>query len=83
MAFDIKEEQREYYDLRENQKETIVITKDNWGFISIQVASDSDFVTVEKEQVTSDFFLGNRMELSFYIHKERLQRREKLCPYFL
>lgn len=72
VAFDVKEEQREYYDLRENQKETIVITKDNWGFISIQVASDSDFVTVEKEQVTSDFFLGNRMELSFYIHKERL-----------
>ena len=72
VAFDVKEEQREYFDLKENQKETIVITKDNWGFISIQVASDSDFVTVEKEQVTSDFFLGNRMELNFYIHKERL-----------
>lgn len=72
VSFDVREETREFYEVSENLKETVEITKSSWGYVSVDVSCDNDFITVEKEHVTSDFFLGNRMELNFYIHKDRL-----------
>ncbi len=72
VIFSIDESDRNYYGLKENQRETVEITRSDWGYIDIAVASDADFVTVEKERITAEFFMGSRMQLSIYIHADRL-----------
>lgn len=68
----VAEERREFYEVRENRKETIEITKNTWGYVELQITSDQDFVTVEKDVVNADYFLGSTMSLNFYIHKEHM-----------
>lgn len=72
VTFSVKEGQRNFYRLTENRKETFMISKSNWGYIEIDIDSDNDFVTVEKEHITSDFFLGSTMILNYYVHKNRM-----------
>ena len=70
--FDVKEDNLEFYNISENLKEHIHVTKNTWGYVEFRVFCDADFITIEKERFNSDFFLGNNLELNFYIHKERL-----------
>lgn len=70
--FTVRERKEEFYGVSENRKETLTIAKSSWGYIEIQVESDSPFVTVEKETITSDYFLGSTMLLNYYIHKNRM-----------
>lgn len=79
VTYNINETKEEFYEVRENRKEKIEVTKNTWGYIEIKVESDSDFVTVEKDVVTSDFFLGGSMELNYYIHKDRMHAGKNLC----
>lgn len=72
VSFSVNETEVNFYGVTENRKETLLITKSSWGHIEISVESDSDFVTVEKEYITSDFFLGSTMLLNYYIHKNRM-----------
>lgn len=72
VSFSVKERQETFYHITENRKETLLISKSNWGYIEISVTSDNDFVTVENEKITSDFFLGSTMFLNYYIHKNRM-----------
>ncbi len=72
LHFDLEEKTFTFDGLQENQKEVIEITKNTWGYIEITVSSNADFVTVEKELVNSDFFLGSRLSFNIYIHKNHL-----------
>lgn len=72
VIFSIDETDRNYYSLKENQRQTIEITRSNWGYISIDVSVDADFITLEKERISADFFMGSHMQLSFYVHANKL-----------
>ena len=70
--FTVRERKEEFYRVSENRKETLVVAKNTWGYIEITVESDSSFVTVEKDLITTDYFLGSTMLLNYYIHKNRM-----------
>ncbi|MCR4693806.1 MAG: DUF5717 family protein [Pseudobutyrivibrio sp.] len=70
MTFDLTERQDTYYEVSENIRGSVEITRSTWGYIDIRVSSDADFVSVEKENITSDFFLGSIFNMNYYIHKE-------------
>ncbi|MBR0429816.1 MAG: hypothetical protein IJK17_07040 [Lachnospiraceae bacterium] len=63
---------RYYYSVDENQKESIEITKNTWGYIDIRISCDADFITLENTCITADFFVGSNLSLNYYIHKNRL-----------
>ncbi len=69
---EVKEKKLEFYNITENLKESIHINKNTWGYVEFYAHCESDFITIEKGRINSDFFLGNSLELNFYIHKERL-----------
>ena len=69
----------EYNDICENQKEEIVITKSTWGNVEIDVSVDTDFVTIEKEHIDSDYFLGSKLHFDYYIHKNRMHSGTNLA----
>ena len=72
MTFGIDEKPRRYFEVDENVKGEIEITRSTWGFIDIAVTSDADFVSVEKDHITGDFFLGSIFNMSYYIHRDKM-----------
>lgn len=72
MTFDLKERQDKYFEVSENVRGEIEISRSTWGFIDITVSCDADFISVEKEHITGDFFLGSIFNMSYYIHKDKM-----------
>lgn len=72
VIFSVDEERRVYNSVTETQKETIEITRSDWGYIEIAASCDADFISLEKNVITADFFMGSMMSLSMYIHADRL-----------
>ncbi|MBO6213973.1 MAG: hypothetical protein J6N76_00380, partial [Lachnospiraceae bacterium] len=72
VSFEVDRKELSYYGIRENLKESLKITRSGWGYIEIEVSCDADYITVDTNRITPDFFLGSTMELSFFIHKDKL-----------
>ena len=71
MTFDLQERQDKYYEVAENVRGEIEISRSTWGFIDITVSCDADFISVEKEHITGDFFLGSIFNMNYYVHKDK------------
>ncbi|MBQ6887890.1 MAG: hypothetical protein IJN54_10295 [Lachnospiraceae bacterium] len=50
----------------------ISITKNGWGYTFLNIETEGDFLSVEKEELSDDDFLGNYCKLSYYIDADRL-----------
>ena len=61
-----------FYDVDENQKHVIHVKKNTWGYIHIEAFCREDFISVEREDLGSEYFIGSDLELSFYIHRDML-----------
>lgn len=48
------------------------ITKNGWGYTFLQIEVDGDFLSVEKDFLNDDDFLGNYCRLSYYIDEEKI-----------
>ncbi len=79
MTFDVNETTDTYYSVSENVRGTVEITRSTWGYIDVEVKCDSDFVTVEREHITSDFFLGSVFAMHYYIHASKLHAGNNLA----
>lgn len=82
MTFDMTEKHDEYYSVKENVRGDIELSRSTWGFIDINVTCDCDFISVEKELITSDFFLGSVFSMHYYVHADRLHAGKnygKIC----
>ena len=72
MSFDLEERCDKYYEVNENIRGEIELTRSTWGYIDVKVSCDADFVSVEKENITSDFFLGSIFNMNYYVHKDKM-----------
>lgn len=61
-----------YENLAENYHDSIVLRKNTWGYLNAPVVCDADFVQLEKNKLISADFAGNKYELGFVIHPDRL-----------
>ena len=52
--------------------QTVRITKNGWGHLSVRVQHEGDFIVLEKETLSDDDFLGNICEYNFFIKEEAL-----------
>ncbi len=83
ITFSLNTNKAVFENVNENQKEELEIKKSNWGNLEIDVKSDADFVTVEKEHINSDYFLGSTLKFNYYVHKNHLHRGiNKACISF-
>lgn len=56
----------------------IVLKKNTWGYIYIEVRADGDFIELPKKVITQADFEHDRYELRFHIHPERMHRGKNL-----
>lgn len=70
--FSVTKNEYKFDNLETSYKESIDITKDNWGYLSIDVMTDSEFIRLSKKQVTTEDFIGNTYPYEFYIDYDKL-----------
>lgn len=56
----------------EEDAREITVTKSGWGYVSVQVEAEGDFLKPEKERLTDDDFLGNKCTFSCVIDRNKL-----------
>lgn len=61
-----------YEDVSEDEGDSIIITKDSWGYIDIDIVVKDDFLSISKTRVTSYDFAGSNYELDYRIDYDKL-----------
>lgn len=57
----------EYKVGNETFRDKIEITKDSWGYLEVSIRSESSFITLTKDRLTDDDFIGNRAEVEIIV----------------
>lgn len=56
----------------ETTKESVIITKNTWGYLPITIHTDGDFLKVDKNEITTDDFVGTNYYLEYLVDMEGL-----------
>lgn len=70
--FEISDTLREYDSLTASYGDLLVITRNTWGLLDIEVSTDCEFITDFKAVITEEDFAGNRHEFKYLIDINRL-----------
>lgn len=62
----------EYKNILEDKKDGIEIIKNTWGYLPIHISTQDDFITLFREEISTDDFIGNSFHLEYFIRKENL-----------
>ena len=62
----------------ETVNDKVVLRKNTWGYIYIEVRADGDFIELPKKVITQADFEDDRFELRYKIHPERLHKGKNL-----
>ncbi len=68
----LSEEHLEYRNVLEDKRDTFEITKNTWGYMPIRIYAQGDFITIRREEISTDDFVGNQYHLEYIIRKEKL-----------
>ena len=68
----LSQNQKQYDLVTEDEGDTIIISKENWGYTEIDIIVKDDFISVSKNRITSDDFAGSNYEFAFQIKKDKL-----------
>lgn len=72
-----------YDAVQEEILDTILITKDLWGYTEIKVTTDAEFIELEHKLLWTDNFIGNQFSLQFHIHPEALKEGKNVGHIYL
>ncbi len=63
---------KEYDDVQESYGDFVILSKNNWGYVNLDVEIKGDFIKAEKKQISSFDFAGSNYEFSYVICEEKL-----------
>lgn len=72
ITFQIEESQSEFYGIKQDEKQHIVLKKDNWGYMAMEMSSDEAFAEPVKRVITTEDFVGNKAVAEYVIRREKL-----------
>lgn len=70
----LEEESRAFISLQESRKDTFTIKKNTWGYLTIDVRTEGEFLSVEHTKVTTEEFIGNAYRLEYIIDYTKLHQ---------
>lgn len=68
----ISQNHKEYDNITEDEGDTLIISKENWGYTNIDIVVKDEFIEVSKNKITSEDFAGSNYEFAFCIKKDKL-----------
>lgn len=72
VSLHLEREQVLIRDPREDTREELLLVKDVWGFAPVKISCDDDFVTVERQKVTTEEFVGSIYNIGYVVQKNKL-----------
>lgn len=72
VTFRVEEAQREFLGITERNRQHITLKKEEWGYISIEIASDAPWIGLAKTTLTSNEFVGGHALAEYLILPEFL-----------
>lgn len=72
VMFDVEERSYSFYELKETIQNKIDIKKDGWGFLAIDIESDSEFIRPMRNHIETEDFIGSSYQLAYYIDKDSM-----------
>lgn len=72
--FTLEEESRAFMEVRQERQETLTIKKNTWGYLSLDVRVEGEFLSVEHSRITTEEFIGNSYRLEYIISPYKLHR---------
>lgn len=72
ITFSLKEKEASFYEITDPRKECIEVKKDQWGYFSMQVRSNADFLVPGKKHLTAEDFMGSVCPFEYYIREDAL-----------
>lgn len=72
VTLSLSEDYREYDHPTEIVSESVIISKDSWGYVDIRIESDCHFIQIQKKHLTSDDFAGSNYEYTFLLRPDKL-----------
>lgn len=72
VEFEISDREREYDSLTDSYGDILILSRNTWGYLDIDVTVEGDFITEYKTKITDEDFAGNNYEFSYLINVERL-----------
>ena len=65
-----------YKSFTENYKDVVVIKKHTWGYIELNIESDSEFIklSIDENRLNSETFTGNTFELEYLLDKSKMHQ---------
>lgn len=70
VLFQEEEAQLEHH--METKKESVVITKNTWGYLPIKIDTVGEFLKVDKQSITTDDFVGTNYCLEYLVDADKL-----------
>ena len=64
----LEEESRAFMSVTETRKEHLLIKKNTWGTIALEIDVKGEFLTTEHKNITTGDFVGNSYHLDYYIN---------------
>lgn len=64
----------DFLNLTQPTQESVVLTKNTWGFLRLDISTDAEFLRVERPVVTADEFIGSTYTLNYVIDTEALHK---------
>ena len=65
-------DEKQYDTILESVKDEVLLEKNSWGYLEIQVRAEGEFIRLPQNRVTTDDFLGNHFQLPYVIEHEKL-----------
>jgi len=72
VEFEIEENGEEFKDMGESIMHSVKVRKSTWGFIKLVAETDADFITLQKNVLTTEDFIGSTCNIDFIINYHKL-----------
>lgn len=72
VSISLEEEQKEFTDLQEAEGDCIVLRKDGWGYLEIDIAKEGDFIQLSKKKITTEIFNRNIYEYHYVLKEQEI-----------
>lgn len=69
----IKETEKYYENPEETYRDKLVLEKDHWGYVHVELQIDGDFIKPEKKEWSGPDFIGNICEIPYVIDRKGLR----------
>lgn len=72
--FRVASQTLEYEAGTQNFMESLVIKKEQWGYLDIRISTDVSYLSLTKEEVTMEDFTNGQAEVGFVIEADKMKR---------